>query len=132
LIAFVTSTTVKDMYEVLQHGENEKEPITDKSDDVVLIYISSNFFKKENSKKTIIDRIKTSIGKQFKKQNLDFCDTIEIEYHSDFIEVIFNEFLMGKPTMYIMMMSNIDETCALLDIPGGKRRLGENSKNGAI
>ena len=79
-----------------------------------------------------MDRIKTSIGKQFKKQNLDFCDAIEFKYHSDCIEVILNEFLMGKPTMYIMMMSNIDETCALLDIPGGKRRLGENSKNGAI
>jgi hypothetical protein len=73
------------MYEVLQHGENEKEPITNKSADVVLIHISSSFFKKENSKKTIMDRIETSIGKQFKKQNLDFCDAIKIKYHSDFI-----------------------------------------------
>jgi hypothetical protein len=37
------------------------------------------------SKNKRMDRIKTSIGKQFKKQNLQFCDAIEIKYDSDFI-----------------------------------------------
>jgi hypothetical protein len=63
---------------------------------------------------------------------MDFCDDIEVQYHSDFVEDILQEFVINKPTMHVMMMLTIDESYAFLDIPGGKRRLSETSKKGAI
>jgi hypothetical protein len=39
---------------------------------------------------------------------------------------------MDKSTMDVMMILIIDESYAFLDIPEGKRRLGESSKKGAI
>ncbi len=122
------------MNDIIECGENEKERITNKSHDLadMLIYVSSSFFKKKYTKKTIMDQIKTKISKHFKKRGLEFPATFEVQYRSDFIEDILEEYLMDKPTMYVMMMLNIDDNHAYLDIPGGKRRLGESSKKGAI
>jgi hypothetical protein len=77
-------------------------------------------------------KIKTSISKQFKNKKMDFCDDIEVQYCSELVEDTLEEFVMDKPTMHVMMMLIIDESYAFLDIPEGKRRLGESSKKGAI
>jgi hypothetical protein len=52
-------------------------------------------------------KIKTSISKQFKNQKMDFCDDIEVQYHSEFIEDILEGFLTDKPTMYVMMIVSL-------------------------
>jgi hypothetical protein len=59
-----------------------------------------------------------------KTKKLDFCDDIEVQYHSEFVEDILQEFLTYKSTMHVMMMLTIDESYAYLDKPEGKRRLG--------
>jgi hypothetical protein len=132
----VISTTVKKMNDIIERGEIEKETITNKSHDLadMLIYVSSSLFKKEYTKKTIMEKIKTKISKQFKKRTLDFPDTFEVQYRSNHTKDILEKYLMDKPKMYVMMMMtlNIDENCAVLDIPGGKRKLGETSKKAAI
>jgi hypothetical protein len=72
----VTSTTVKDMNDIIERGEIEKDRITNKSHDLadMLIYVSSSFFKKEYTKKTIMEKINTKISREFKKRGFEFPD----------------------------------------------------------
>jgi hypothetical protein len=58
----------------MRKKERKKERITNKSHDLadMLIYISSAFFKKEYTKKMIMEKIKKKISRQFKKEVLNF------------------------------------------------------------